>query len=113
MSLRSVPRYAPAALAFAAWVLVAPAVSAAGTNTDPAETAGYFVSQSGVCHPMRGTCAKPQHAAEGPTAAAPGQDENVVRYSVSSVCHPAYRPSWNACKKGAGTPTIQIAELAK
>jgi hypothetical protein len=113
MSLHNVPKYLPAALAFAAWVLVAPGVGAAGANADEAAT--NVVSSSGVCHPFRAPCQRAAHRVNEGAAAnperAPGQeDARANRYAVSESCHPAYNPSWIACSKRTGTKSMQVAD---
>jgi len=113
MSLRNVPKYIPAAVAFAAWILIAPGAGAVDANTDEAAT--NVVSSSGVCHPFRAACQKPAHRVNEEAAAnpapAPGQeDARINRYAVSESCHPAYNPSWIACAKRAGSKSIQVAD---
>ena len=110
MSLRNVPKYIPAAVAFAAWILIAPGVGAASANADAAAT--NVVSSSGVCHPFRTACQKAAHrVSEGAAAPAPGQEiARLNRYAVSESCHPAYNPSWIACAKRAGNKSMQVAD---
>jgi hypothetical protein len=112
MSLRNVPKYIPAAVAFAAWILVAPGVGAVAANANEAAT--NVVSSSDVCHPFRGPCQKAAHrineAAAANSASAPGQEvARLNRYAVSESCHPAYNPSWIACAKRTGNKSMQVA----
>jgi hypothetical protein len=113
MSLRNVPKYIPAAVAFAAWILIAPGVGAVDANADEAAT--NVVSSSDVCHPFRAPCQKAAHrvnkgAAANPAPAPRPEDARLNRYAVSEPCHPAYRPSWIACAKRTGSKSMQIAD---